>query len=625
MAEIDWVFINGNQLLEQWQAGLNPVIGETGFGAGLNFFRVWQLWREFRAGQPEKLNKVSDKLKYFSLEIAPLTSDQLLQVYTNRPELLPLVELFLEQLPPPWVGCHTLEFADVELRLLYGDGCHSLSKYSFTVDAWLLDGFAPSKNQDFWTQELFQAIADHSNPQATLASFTAAGFVRRGLTAAGFNIRKTPGYNKREMICGKLGKPLAAVKPPTSAPTSAKSIAIIGAGYAGLILAHKLASKGQKVHLFDQALQPMMGASANHAHVVYLKPAYVTNAFNQFFEQAYSYACNFYSQLTQAGFKGFHQTGVMHTHFSKAQSRQLLQTWPSNWLQLKDEQTLGIVLPQAGIIQPKLLADYIVSTHDLIEFHGQHQLQTIKRTDQISPQWNLKFTRQSAQAESLSTGSLSTDFRQFDYNFDTLVFATGAQSIDLFAQFGNRLLGADTNKTSHYRYPLRPIAGQSSVLSASAHLPLQAIQQVMCGSAYITPCIDGYQSIGSSFYPDTFDQGVSDQDHESNITKLATSFNLSADATAEYRQAIVKGYAATRLQTTDYLPLVGNIFPEMGSNMFSLTALAAKGSMLSPLLAEVLAHQILEITAAPVSAEHLRMLNPDRFAQRFYKKYASTR
>lgn len=58
------------------------------------------------------------------------------------------------------------------------------------VDARFLDGFAPAKNPDMWTQDLFSAMARPARPGGTLATFTSAGFVRRGLQEAGFTMRK---------------------------------------------------------------------------------------------------------------------------------------------------------------------------------------------------------------------------------------------------------------------------------------------------------------------------------------------------------------------------------------------------------------------------------------------------
>ncbi len=75
-------------------------------------------------------------------------------------------------------------------------------KQSF--DAWYLDGFAPARNPDMWQQALFTSLYLLSKPGTTLSTFTSAGFVRRGLTDAGFTINKVPGLGKkRENLSGK--------------------------------------------------------------------------------------------------------------------------------------------------------------------------------------------------------------------------------------------------------------------------------------------------------------------------------------------------------------------------------------------------------------------------------------
>ncbi len=52
-----------------------------------------------------------------------------------------------------------------------------------------------------WTPNLFNAMARLARPGATLATFTSAGFVRRGLQEAGFTMQKRKGFGrKREML-----------------------------------------------------------------------------------------------------------------------------------------------------------------------------------------------------------------------------------------------------------------------------------------------------------------------------------------------------------------------------------------------------------------------------------------
>jgi len=50
---------------------------------------------------------------------------------------------------------------------------------------------------------LMQAVFDHTVTGGTFATYTAAGFVRRHLIAAGFEVEKRPGFaGKREMLAG---------------------------------------------------------------------------------------------------------------------------------------------------------------------------------------------------------------------------------------------------------------------------------------------------------------------------------------------------------------------------------------------------------------------------------------
>jgi tRNA 5-methylaminomethyl-2-thiouridine biosynthesis bifunctional protein len=75
-----------------------------------------------------------------------------------------------------------------------------------SVDHWFLDGFSPARNPEMWTEELFSSMADFSMNGSTLATFTSAGFVRRGLGQVGFSMNRTKGYGKkREMLVGSFG------------------------------------------------------------------------------------------------------------------------------------------------------------------------------------------------------------------------------------------------------------------------------------------------------------------------------------------------------------------------------------------------------------------------------------
>lgn len=198
LLETEYVFIQGNVLNNRWQslADSSFSITETGFGTGLNFLCACKTWLEHA---PE--NAV---LHFSSAEKYPLSPADMhkalqqwhsLEAIAN--ELLAQYETLLN------TGMVILFNGRIRLQVLFGDATVCLSKLDTKTDAWFLDGFAPSKNPEMWQQALFEQMARLSHSETTFATFTSAGMVRRGLTAAGFKVNKQPGFGKkREMING---------------------------------------------------------------------------------------------------------------------------------------------------------------------------------------------------------------------------------------------------------------------------------------------------------------------------------------------------------------------------------------------------------------------------------------
>lgn len=84
-----------------------------------------------------------------------------------------------------------------------------LQKVSFEkgFDLIYFDAFAPEKQPELWTQEIFKKLFSCMNDFAFLCTYSAKGQVRRDLLSSGFIVEKMPGApGKREMI--------RAAKPP---------------------------------------------------------------------------------------------------------------------------------------------------------------------------------------------------------------------------------------------------------------------------------------------------------------------------------------------------------------------------------------------------------------------------
>ena len=60
-------------------------------------------------------------------------------------------------------------------------------------DLVYFDAFAPDKQPELWTEDLFRRIFLSMRPQSILTTYSSKGAVRRNLKAAGFRVEKIPG------------------------------------------------------------------------------------------------------------------------------------------------------------------------------------------------------------------------------------------------------------------------------------------------------------------------------------------------------------------------------------------------------------------------------------------------
>lgn len=202
-AEARHVFLTGNGLPDRWRDVDRFAIGELGFGVGLNFFETCSLWRASGA---------VSQLDYVSFEKFPVDGDAIRRAISRWTELTPYAEALLAASgwpPPP--GWSRVKLGQVSLTLAVGDANTLLDAWAPApapqrIDAWFFDGFSPARNPELWGADLMRAVGRRTAPGGTAASYTAAGWVRRNLEAAGFVVEKTPGFgSKREMITARRG------------------------------------------------------------------------------------------------------------------------------------------------------------------------------------------------------------------------------------------------------------------------------------------------------------------------------------------------------------------------------------------------------------------------------------
>lgn len=190
LAETGHVFLAGNDLPARFRDGFQ--IAELGFGTGLNLLAALHLWRS--TGQ-------HGRLRFTTFEAFPMTAPEMRRAQGAFPALATLSE----ELAPCFAanpGGFTLP--DLEFTLIHGDARDTLPAWQGLADAWFLDGFSPAKNPEMWGEDLLAEVGRHTALGGTAATYTAAGFVRRGLQAAGFDVTRQQGYgSKRHMTVAR--------------------------------------------------------------------------------------------------------------------------------------------------------------------------------------------------------------------------------------------------------------------------------------------------------------------------------------------------------------------------------------------------------------------------------------
>ncbi|SFT06422.1 tRNA U34 5-methylaminomethyl-2-thiouridine-forming methyltransferase MnmC [Sulfitobacter marinus] len=183
VAETRHVFLQGNDLPHRFRDGFR--IGELGFGTGLNLLVVWDVW--VQSGQ-------RGTLSFTSFEAYPMSREDMAQAHQTFPDFDGKRDALLDAWAPTG---GEMSFPGLEVNVILGDARQTVPRWHGLADAWFLDGFSPAKNPELWEPELLRDIYRHTGPFGTVATYTAAGAVRRALEAAGFAVQRTQGYGRK--------------------------------------------------------------------------------------------------------------------------------------------------------------------------------------------------------------------------------------------------------------------------------------------------------------------------------------------------------------------------------------------------------------------------------------------
>ncbi len=614
------VFVKGNNIparLVEHQGELT--IGETGFGTGLNFLLTLKHYLAL-ANQHQLAT-----LHFISTEKYPLTKAQLKKSLECFSELQQEIDLLVHHYPDSpenIISCSMLD-NKVKLTIYLDDATHAFSqirlprKANGLIDAWYLDGFSPAKNPQMWTTALFEQVARLSKPQATLSTFTVAGFIRRGLHAVGFRIDKQAYQGKKKEILtaiyqqnkqnGKGYQLRADINKP-------QHVSIIGGGIASACAAYALTKKGIKVTLYCKDEQPAQGASSNAIGALFPLLHQQVDDISRFYQQAFWHAVNWYKSLTQQGYHYSHNwCGLLEIAYKKAlQERQAVfadnAPWPETLIHSVDAQQAselakiklpygGLFMPSAGWIAPAELVQQLLQAakdSTLLKVKTSVEIHNMVQLD--DERWLLKSNKG-------------------DIKASVVVFCGGAEAIGM--PYINQL-------------PLTSVRGQ--VTSLATNKAMEKLNTVICHKGYLTPENNGIHCIGATFEKNSQNIEACEADDQYNLHMLEKCLpQLNVWQTTD----IVSSKARLRCMTPDHLPMVGsmpNIEQHIESyghlakdknwrcfaptpnvnNLYLLTGLGARGLCTAPLLADILAAD-LSGTPYPVDSEMLFNLAPNRF------------
>ena len=546
------VFLHGCGLPDAWSGRRRFVVGELGFGAGLNILALLELWAKARPP--------GGRLHVFSVEAFPLAREDAARALSGWPEVEGLAARLLQHWPAAR-GLRRIDFPglDATLDLAVGEVGDALGEWQGRADAWFLDGFSPARNPEMWREEVLALVAARSAPGARAATFTVAGAVRRGLQAAGFEIAKRPGFGaKAERLEARLpGAPDPDTPPPR--------VCILGAGIAGAALARACAAAGVETMVVDRG-GPGDGASGNPAALVTPRfdagggPAARLHA--QAFARAralippHAVIAAGALQLERADRDAGRFDALAHSELFEPGELVRLQAAEAGERLGEHTGRGALWLPNALVVEPQaLLQAWLAGAGRLTA-----EVERVAREDGL---WRLHD----------AAGVLVCEA-------ELLCLAGGHGT----ARFAPHL-------------PLRPVRGQASFTDAAGPAAAAA------WGGYVIPTLKGV------LFGATHDRGqdsaeLRPEDHARNLELLARGRPQLAET---LRGLPLAGRAGVRAATPDHAPVAG----ALADGLFVLSGLGGRGFVLAPLLAEHVA-ALASGAPSPLPAPLARAVDPGR-------------
>ena len=583
-AQAEHVFLRGTGLPGRWQDRNQFTVLELGFGFGLAFLATWQAWRD----DPKRC----DRLHFASVEKHPFTEQDLAVLHAAFPALAPLAEELRSNWPVLVPGFHRIAFerGRVVLTLALGDVADTLPQFTLSASAIYLDGFAPAKNPEMWSQPVMRQLTRLAAPGAIAATWSVAAAVREGLRDAGFLTEKRCGFaHKNEMLVAQLAP--RRVECEAAAPIERRAM-VIGAGVAGAAACERLAARGWEVTLLERHPVTAAEASGNYAGAFHPVLTPDDSLFARLTRAAYLYTLQQWTALEDLSWNRCGLLQLARDGEEASAQRRALEALapPPGFAQLLDAaqagnvagvslSTGGLWFPESGWIQPRSLVNALLAAcGGRLRPRLQREVASLSRDGDA---WIAKDARGIVLGEA-----------------PVVILANAADALRLSPQPS---------------IPLRRVRGQLSLVPGIAGL-----RAVVLRGGMALPAVDGLSAVGASFDIDDEDPLPRADSHAGNLERLE---RMLPGAGAGLDPGQLEGRVAFRATVRDRLPLVGTLEDARGPGLYGAFAYGSRGLIWSGIAAELIA-SMLEGEPLPLERKLVAALDPARFALRAARRGA---
>lgn len=574
-------------LPSRWAGREAFTIVESGFGLGLCFLATWRAWR----ADPAR----SRRLHFIAIEEHPFGAADLARLQAAWPELDALAAELRGQWPALLPGIHRLSFdaGRVTLDLIFGDPVDALAQLEARADAFHLDRLAPGGGDQ---------LARLAAPGATLAAWAVDEGAGQVLQAAGCVVAQD--VVQDEGVAGHrpvlLGRFEGDAVPPAAAVD--RRALVIGAGVAGTSVAERLAARGWRVAVIDEADGPGQGASGNKAGVFRPLPSLDDNRLARITRAGFLYGLRHLERLARAGHAPrWEACGVLHLGRDAKQEGKMRAVVdahqpPADYLRFVSREEAGQLagwpveaggwwFPGGGWIQPPTLCTANLAAGG----------------EAIDRRFGLRLARlERSGGEWVALDPAGAEIARAP----VAILANGV---------GIRALPEAAS------LPVRPARGQVSHLPAE---PASAPRVVVCRLGYVSPEVDGLRCAGATFIADDEGSELREAEHRENMQKL--DFILPGFA-APFDPGSLAGRVGFRPASPDRLPMVGAVpaveraerDTPLGAiprqpGLYAVSGFGARGLVWASLAGELLASQ-LNGEPLPLARDLVDAMDPARY------------